>query len=142
MKIAALILGILGSLAAAGLGASWLTQYKENYPGVSKILAELKEGGADMSELDAKMAELENAKNAGYLLFGGSALSFIASLAVFSNKLRKFSGGVMLAVALVPAALAPKSLVFTFFLIIAGALALAAKPKATPQPELAAPGTG
>ncbi len=117
MKIAALIVGLIGALLTAGLGSKWVSDYNDN----QKLIASL--SGVDAS-LDK---EISRTRNAGYLMivFGIAALG--AAALVFKQS--KISGGVMLAAAIVPALLAPKSLVFTFFLVIAGLLALLARPK-------------
>jgi hypothetical protein len=124
MKIAALILGIIGALATAGLGSKWVSDYNDNkqlIESLEKVSASI--GGGD----NPAMAELNRTKNAGYLMIvlGIAALG----AAGFVFKQSKIAGGLMVAAAVIPALLAPKSLVFSFFLIIAGVLALLAKPK-------------
>jgi hypothetical protein len=124
MKIAALVLGILGAIATAGLGSKWVSDYNDNkalIDSLSKVSASI--GGGD----NPALAELNRTKNAGYLMivFGIAALG--AAALVFKQS--KAAGGVLVAAAVIPALLAPKSLVFSFFLIIAGVLAFLAKPK-------------
>ena len=117
MKVAALIVGLIGAILSTGLGSKWVSDYNDN-----KKLIESFSGGDS-----ALLKEVNRTKNAGYLMivFGIAAVG----AAVMAIKKSKISGAVMVAAAVIPAFLAPKALVFTFFLLVAGVLALAAKPK-------------
>lgn len=126
MKIAALIIGILGSLAILGLGAKWVSdynKYEKSIAAIEKMSTEL--GGSE--EIAASMSQVKKLHTAGMLMVVMGFLALIASVLVF--KMAKLSGIVMLAAVVIPAIFAPKSLVFSFLLIIAGVMALLAKPK-------------
>ena len=117
MKIAALIVGVIGALLVAGLGSKWVSDYNEN----KALIASLH--GVD-SSLDNEIAKT---RNAGYMMIVLGIAAIGAAAMVF--KKAKISGGVMMAAAILPALLAPKVLVFSFVLVIAGVLAMLAKPK-------------
>ena len=125
MKVAALILGLLGSLAAVGLGSKWVTDYNK-YESTIASMQELSEQMGSGVLADS-LGEVKKLKNAGYALVGLGILAFLASVLVF--KLGKLSGIIMWATAIVPAIFVPKSLVFTSLLLVAGLLALLAKSK-------------
>jgi hypothetical protein len=117
MKVAALIVGLIGALMTAGLGSKWVSDYNDN----KRVIESLSGGDG------ALLQEVNRTKNAGYLMIVFGIAAIAAAGLVF--KKAKISGAVMVAAAVIPAFLAPKALVFTFFLLIAGVLALAAKPK-------------
>ncbi|MBI4411413.1 MAG: hypothetical protein HY541_02890 [Deltaproteobacteria bacterium] len=125
MKVAALILGLLGSLAAVGLGSKWVTDYNK-YESTIASMQELSEQMGSGVLADS-LGEVKKLKNAGYALVGLGILAFLASVLVF--KLGKLSGLVMLIAAIVPGVLAPQAFVATALLIVGGILALLAKSK-------------
>jgi hypothetical protein len=134
MKIAVIILGILGALAVGGLGAKWVSDYetnKESIVALTKLAHSL--GGGKVSEVDEQIKTLDRVKTAGYIMIVGALLALAAALGV--GKLGKISAAVMLVAVIVPAALAPLSLVASFLLIIAAALAFFVK--TTPAPRYA-----
>ncbi len=126
MKIAVLILGLLGSLATVGLGAKWVTDYEANRKAIKELSTLAQSLGA---KPDGKMADafkaLERTRQAGYGMIGLGVLALVSAALVF--KLGKISGAVMLVAAAVPAVLAPLSLVASFLLIIGGILGLLVK---------------
>jgi hypothetical protein len=124
MKIAALVVGLIGALMTLGLGSKWVSDYDKNKDLIESLQ---KISAAAGGEAQSAMSELNKTKNAGYLMVVFGLVAAVAAALVF--KIAKPSGAIMIAAALIPAALAPKSLVFSFFLIIAGVLALMAKPK-------------
>ena len=117
MKVADLIVGLIGAILTTGLGSKWVSDYNDN----KRVIESLSGGNSEL------LQEVNRTKNAGYLMivFGIAAVA----AAVLVIKKAKIAGGVMVAAAVIPAFLAPKALIFTFFLLIAGVLALAAKPK-------------
>jgi len=122
MRIAALIVGLLGSLLVTGLGAKWLADFKANKALIEQFAGAL--GGAANNEA---LVQLERTHRAAYFMVILGILAIAAS--VFVLKKTKPSGAVMIAAAVIPAMFAPSTLVFSFLLIIAGILALVAKPK-------------
>ncbi|MBI2339967.1 MAG: hypothetical protein HYU99_06345 [Deltaproteobacteria bacterium] len=126
MKIAALIIGLIGSLAALGLGSKWVTDYNKYESTIASMqqMADQMGAGGAMAESLASVGKL---KNAGYALVGLGLLALLASILVF--KLGKLSGLVMLIAAIVPGVLAPQAFVATAVLIVGGILALLTKPK-------------
>lgn len=124
MKVAALILGLVGSLAAVGLGSKWVTDYNKFESTIASLQQLSDQMGGAMAD---SLAEVKKLKNAGYALVGLGILAFLASILVF--KLGKLSALVMGSAAVIPAILAPISLLAGSFLIIAAILALLAKPK-------------
>jgi hypothetical protein len=133
MKIAVIILGILGSIAFGGLGTKWVSDYESNkaqIKSLSKLAASL---GGKGSDVDDAIKAVERTKTAGYLMIVVALLGIGASVLV--GKFGKLSGAVLLVGAAIPAVLAPLSLVAGFLLVIAGILALFVK---TAPPERAA----
>jgi hypothetical protein len=129
MKIAALVLGLLGSLLAIALGSKWVGDYKKNEAAVKKSAEFLRQigGTKEGAEASAAFKELERRVNAGYAMVGLGVLALLLSPAVF--KLPKLAGGMMALAALVPAALAPPTLIVGFFLLLGALFAFLAKPK-------------
>jgi len=129
MKIAALVLGLVGSLLVMGLGAKWVSDYKENEQAVKESAALLQqmEGLNAGSEGKKLLETLERRVNAGRAMVGLGLLALVASPFVF--KLPRLAGGAMALAALVPAALAPPTLLFGFLLLLGALFAFIAKPK-------------
>ena len=114
MRIAAFILAILGGLAAAALGMTWLSDLAE----YSEQLELAEQAGFSVTSL----------RISSYLLLTG-LLTGIAGGVLALQRKGKVAAAVLIASAAAPAALEPKALVFTFLLLVAGLLALGAKPK-------------
>ncbi len=130
MKIAALVLGVLGSLLVIALGSKWITDYKANEAAVKQSAELLRQlGGAkEAAEASAAFKTLERRVNAAYAMVGLGALALLLSPAVF--KVPKLSGIMMAAAAIVPAALAPLTLVVGSLLLLGALFAFLAKPRA------------
>jgi hypothetical protein len=125
MKIAALIVGLIGAILLTGLGAKWVTDFDKN----KETIAQLEKlSGALGGAGGEAMAQLERAKTAGYAMIPLGILAIVAAVLVF--KMSKPAGAVMIAAAVIPAVLVPSSLIFSFLLILAGIFALVAKPRA------------
>jgi len=120
MKIAILILGVLGAAITFFLGATWVGDWNDN----QALIKSMGELGNQLgsSEMADKVAQLETIRNAGYLLVVGAVLGLIGALISF--KKTKLAGILLLVGALVPGVLAPKALAMTSVQIIAGVLAL------------------
>jgi hypothetical protein len=73
------------------------------------------------------MVQLERTHKASYVMIVLGLAAIVASFLVL--KKAKPSGAIMIAAAVIPAFFAPSTLIFSFLLIIAGILALVAKPK-------------
>lgn len=130
MKIAVLILGLLGSIAFLTVGAIWLSDYnahKDEIAGMKQTMTQLGASGA----IDEQLKELQTHVRAAYSMLVLGGLSFLASILVF--KVSKLSGAILILSVLIPAILLPKTLLFSFILLIAGALAFAVKPKKVAQ---------
>lgn len=124
MRIAAFILAILGGLAAAALGMTWLSD-----------AAELQD---QLALAEAAGVSVDSIITAGWLLIAALFLGIGGGVLALMRK-GKIAAPVLIASAVVPAIFEPKSLVFSFLLIIAGLLALGAKPKAEASPHGYAP---
>ncbi len=114
MRIAAFILAILGGLAAAALGMTWLSD-----------AAELKE---QIAVAEAAGVSVGSIVTAGWLLVLALGLGIAGGVLSLMRKGR-IAAPVLIVAAVAPAVFEPKSLVFSFLLIIAGLLALGATPK-------------
>lgn len=109
MRIAGLILGILGGLSAGLLGAVWIS---------------------DVNSVDPEMAALVDMSGmltAGYLLVLALVLGISGGVLALRGKGR-WAAGLMIPAAVAPAFLQPSALVFTFLLLLAGILSIWAKP--------------
>ena len=124
MKVAALIVGLLGALITTGLGIKWMSDYQDNKATIESLA---KMGGALGGAGGEAMAQLESMHRASYAMVALGLLAIAASVMVFKKS--KPSGAVLIAAAVIPAVFAPSTLIFSFLLVIAGILALAAKPK-------------
>lgn len=128
MKVASLVLGIVGSLAVVFLGIMWVGQYKElERSELYQSVREQRQHGQADPELDKAFATVERTANAGYANFGLGLLALVGAALVF--KLPRIAGGLMAAAVVVPALLNPKSLAFSFLLLLAAALAFRVKPR-------------
>lgn len=127
MKVAILIIGILGSLLTIGLGAKWLSdfnQYKDTFAQIEKMSTQMPEGQKMPDEL---LGKIKKTHNAAYALVGLGFLSLLSAFLVF--KMPKVTGIIMLATVVIPAVMVPQALVGSFLLIVSGILAMIAKPK-------------
>ncbi|MFL5730898.1 MAG: hypothetical protein ACJ75J_15525 [Cytophagaceae bacterium] len=123
MKIAIIVLGILGSISSFGLGSIWFSDYNKS----KDILEQGKALAGSNPELLASIEGAESAGRASYLLLIGGLLALVATFMV--PKLGKKAAIALVVIALAPAVLAPKALAGTFFILVAGILAFLAKPK-------------
>jgi hypothetical protein len=117
MRILGLILGILGGLLAGCLGWKWLDDANH----VKAMMDVARSAGANMAELDKTVM-------AGRMLIGSMAAGIVGGILAMMGK-GKIAALLMLAGAIVPAIWAPKSLIFTFLLIIGGIVSFFAKPR-------------
>lgn len=124
MKIAALILGILGSLSTLYLGAKWVGDYGTHQAKLESLEVFAGQLGSEKVSgvLSEGMNKLKNLRLVGYWMIAFGALSLAASFLLW--KFGKIAGLIMLAAPIVPALFMPKTLIFTFFLFIAGGLTL------------------
>ena len=118
MRIAGLVLGILGGLAAAFLGMKWLSDAND----MKAMIGAARNLGVDMTELDKTVT-------AAYILIGSAVLGIVGGVMAFKGK-GKIAGLLMLIGAIAPAIFAPKALVFTCILLIGGIVSFFAKPAA------------
>lgn len=116
MRIAALILGILGGLASGGLGSKWLKDANE----AKELLAMAAKAGADMSEMDSLIM-------GAYLLMITAVVSIAGGVMAFKGK-GKPAGIAMIVFALSPLLFKGAAVIFTSLTLIGGILALRSKP--------------
>ena len=117
MRIVGLILGILGGLAAGALGMKWLSDAHQ----MRELIGAARGLGVDTGELDKLII-------AAYILLAAMVLGIIGGVLAFKGK-GKIAAALMLVGALLPVVFAPKALVFTFLLLVGGALSMLARPK-------------
>jgi hypothetical protein len=119
MRYVVLIVGILGAIAAGGLGVKWLNDYRQ-----LKDLVEMTRAlsGQD-PETQAKLAELDRMVWTAYLLLAGGLVGAAGCILAFLGK-GLIGGPLMLVSALAPVILFPKVLLFTSILLLGGSLAL------------------
>lgn len=128
MKIAALIVGIIGSLASFGLGSKWYTDFEKN----KELIESLTQAASsvDTAQATAGMVSLNDMKGATYALLICGIVGLVASLLVFKQS--KLAAITLVLAAIVPAFFSSMALVATFLLFIAGVLAFFVKSK-TPK---------
>ncbi len=117
MRITGLILGILGGLLAGCLGWKWLDDAHHMQASINALRG-----------LGGNMAELDKMITAAYMLIGAMGAGIIGGILAMMGK-GKIAALLMLAAVILPAIWAPKSLVFTCILLIAGIVSFFAKPK-------------
>jgi hypothetical protein len=120
MRIAGLILGILGGLAAGLLSLLWLVDYYKGLELATDVL-----GPSGVSEFQAKF---QPQLIAGYLLIGSLVLGIVGGILAVMGK-GKIAGPLMLVGAVVPVLVDSRALAFTALLAIAGIVSLFAKRK-------------
>lgn len=138
MRIAALLLGLLGSFLIGIAGILWTEaadnikeaeQIAETYRTMAKDVASAT-GKGESKESQAVFAQLETLRKkarAAYPMVLCGFVGFIAS--AFVLRFPKLVGGIMTTAAIVPAVLAPLSLLFGSVLLLGALFAFLAKPK-------------
>lgn len=122
MRGAILGLAIFGALAGGFLGMRWLGD-ADKVREAAKLVEDL--GLSDNPEVKASLAKASSLVTAAYLLIVGALVAVPAAVVGLKKpEYTKVAGAVLIACAAVPAIFAMKSLVFTFFLVIAGGLCL------------------
>jgi hypothetical protein len=122
MRIAALILAVLGGLFSALLAVKWLGDVNE----YQRTIAAAAELGVDMSELNALV-------RGSYALLGSCVLGIVGGVLALKGK-GKPAGALLLIAVVAPAIFTAKTLLTTSFILIAAILAFLSKPKAAPAP--------
>lgn len=124
MKVATIILVVLGILASVLFGIFWVTDYNDSKESISAL--------EDMGAGDSSIIELaKDRNNCAMALFICSAVSLLTVFLM--GKLKKISALIFLLSAIVPAIILPESLIFTFLFIIGGILAFFVKNKAVTE---------
>jgi hypothetical protein len=117
MRILGLILGILGGLLAGCLGWKWLDDANH----MKTMIDVARSAGVSMADLDKTVT-------AGRMLIGSMGAGIVGGILAMMGK-GKMAALLMLAGVIVPAIWAPKSLVFTFLLLIGGIVCFFVKPR-------------
>src|SRR5262245_52474167 len=127
MRLAVLLLAILGASAAAFLGARW---YHDTHTEQAKAVLSL---GSDAgSNLPEAWAELRKVSLASYALLAAALLGVAGGFLAALGK-GVIAGPAILLGPLAAGALQPKSLVFTSPLLLAGVLSFLIRPSARRQ---------
>ena len=129
MRITMLILALLGAAGAGFLGYKWYSDSKKPEVQLARKLVE-ELGKEDTSEGRAakeKIAEVDRLILASYFLMAAVPLALVGAF-LGDRGQGLVAGVVLLGAAIVPGVLAPKSLVFTFPLLIAGGLCFMIRP--------------
>jgi hypothetical protein len=144
MKIAALILGLIGGLMLAGLGMVWVDDWRKHGEEAEAMVREAQaiaasvpgaRAGADQAT--DLLARGERRGKAGYAMMALGLIAVAASAAVL--KLRRKGAIIMLVAAVVPAMIEPASLLAGAVLLLAAVLAWTARwsPRPAAGPTLA-----
>jgi hypothetical protein len=117
MRIAGLILGILGGLLAGFLGMKWMGD------------ADSLKGQIELArKMGVNMADLDKMVTASYMLIGAMVAGIVGGILAMMGK-GKIAAVLMLAGAIVPAIWVPKSLIFTCLLLLGGIVCFFVKPR-------------
>jgi hypothetical protein len=129
MRIAVIILAVLGALGAGFLGFKWNSDSrKPEVQLMRKLVEEVgKEDTAEGKEAREKLAEVDRLVLASYFLMAAAPLALVGAF-LASRGQGLIAGVVLLGAGLVPTVLAPKSLLFSFPLLIAGGLSFMIRP--------------
>jgi len=117
MRIAGLILGILGGLAAALLGIKWLSDAAS----MKELIGAARNIGVDTAEIDKLITS-------AYFLLASGMLGIVGGVLAFKRK-GKIAASLMLAGVVAPALFAPRSLVFTWLLLVGCMISFLVKSK-------------
>ena len=130
MKIAALILGLLGALVVGMVGVVW-TEAHDHLGDIQQMEQTMKglsaASGQKDSEFNQMIVTARKKAAAAYPMVGLSLVAFVASVLVF--KLPKVSAALLLLAGLIPAVMYPLTLIFGFLLLLAALFAFLAKSK-------------
>lgn len=120
MKVAAIIIGILGALAAGALGAKWISDARS----VQDKIDLIQSMGGDVSEI--------NGLKAGAYVLVGSLFAGIGACVMLLRNKPKHAAILMACAGALPCVFAMKALVFTWLLILAAVLSARVKPRQQP----------
>lgn len=116
MRMAILILALIGALASLALGMKWVGDYNDN----QQLIVQLESLAGQSEQGRAALSELAAVRTAGYLLMA-MGLAAVGGVVVAKKQPRVAAGIFGLAVVL-PAIFTMKTLLATFFLLIAAVL--------------------
>ncbi|GER07736.1 hypothetical protein GCM10007972_22530 [Iodidimonas muriae] len=119
MKMASIILGVLGALAVGFLGMKWMSDFGS--------LNEM-ERLAAQAQLAAQGGSLDKMITASFIMIAGF---FVGLAGVFMSLKERYAlaGGLMLGAGILPPLFAPQTFIFTALLIAAGVVAFIAHSK-------------
>jgi hypothetical protein len=112
-----LTFGILGGIAAGSLGLKWLNDASQ----MRDLIDTVRNAGLNTTEID-------NLVTGAYLLIASMVLGVTGGILAFKGR-GKLAAALMLLGALAPVVFAPRAIVFTSLLLIAGILSFTAKPE-------------
>jgi hypothetical protein len=127
MRIAVLILALLGAVTAGFLGYKWFSDSRSPEVKAARDLAEALGQLPGAEDAKAKVAEHDRLVLASYFLMGAFVLGIAGGALAYTGK-GVIAGIILLVAAGVPAVLAPKSLVFSCPLVVAGVLSFLIRP--------------
>lgn len=129
MRVAVIILVVIGSLLTMSLGAKWIFDYNDGQQAIQELQESAKSLGVDASALD----DIEKYKTDGYILI---VCGLVALVSVFLiKKVGKLTAVIMLLAGIAPAFADPAALIFSFFVILGGVLCFFVKPKLKPAAD-------
>lgn len=131
MKIAAIILGILGGLSCLALGIKWLADFDKMARTIELLEAYSQKSG----EVASSVSKIKNLKIASYLLAVGGGIAIV--MAALAGKFKKITGAYLIIFTVTTAFLAPNSLIASFLVGLAGIFAFFIKPKTKIQTAVA-----
>ncbi|HEY1016446.1 MAG TPA: hypothetical protein VGE07_27295 [Herpetosiphonaceae bacterium] len=135
MRIAALIVALLGALFAGALGSLAVQRAGENLAYFEKQTGMTLEAAVESGVPSAAeaLAEVGKQRNAGYALFAGAAAGLIGGILAFMRQ-GKIAAALMIVVALAPLLFLPAAMLGTAGLILAALLSFFVKPAGAALP--------
>lgn len=136
MRVAVMILAILGGVFAGMLGIYWMddasksTKLLKKNQGIFKVVNKNSRMGKKLAKLKSHISERQNAS---YLLFLTFILGIIGGVFAFRRQ-GKIAVGLLGAALLLPAFVSPVTLAINILIIIAACLSFFIKPEAAAVP--------
>jgi predicted cobalt transporter CbtA len=128
MRMAALILGIVGGLLCGSVGIYWIADHSKKAESYEKEVAEYNDNKGEGEPSMSFMVVANEKRNAGMVLIPVMLLGILGALLTLKGE-GKIGGAGLVVSALVPGILVPASLLFTSVLFVAGVLSFLVRPQ-------------
>lgn len=136
MRITVLVLALLGSLIAGALGIMWMDDAGKSQKILKKnqaLLSMAKKSPTFQAKFAKMKAKVDQRRTGSYLLLLTFLLAIVGGVFAFRRQ-GKVAAGLFAVAFVLPAVIAPATLIFNFLLIIAFALSFFVKAQTTTVP--------